>query len=375
MSFARNSLLYFDEFATRKKSGKRRIFNLDLHISVIEDLKRGMEFSDVDLVSWSISNANQHTRKVLKVPDPVKVINHKNWQSLDIDLIESFNNRYGKFLSSFDGFIVTHTPSFAELFEKFQKPMLVVSSTRYEAPYTDKPESWNNLNKFLLNGVHSGQIKLYSNNRGDQDYLDFHLGIKPTYTPSLCDYTDYRWSPNQGTSIIMARSIELCEAISQATSFESIPYRKFFGKRYQWEDFNRVKEVFYIPHNISTMTLFEFATSGIPVAIPSKELLKKLMTISDSILAELSYFQINKLDVSGLSKLDPNNYASEYFYDWWLNRADFYDFELMPNVRVIDSLKDLRIPSKTINYDVINERNKRIAIERKSMISDFLDLL
>jgi hypothetical protein len=38
-------------------------------------------------------------------------------------------------LSKYDGFIVTHTPVFARLFERFEKPVILVNSCRYDQPF------------------------------------------------------------------------------------------------------------------------------------------------------------------------------------------------------------------------------------------------
>ena len=65
---------------------KLRLFNLDLHIGVIRDLKQEiMTHANVELISWSISNHNGIARKFLDVPDPVKFVNNKNWLKTIVD--------------------------------------------------------------------------------------------------------------------------------------------------------------------------------------------------------------------------------------------------------------------------------------------------
>jgi hypothetical protein len=251
---------------------------------------------------------------------------------LDEELIENFTKRYKKFLSRFDGFLVTHTPAFMQLFERLNKPILVMSSTRYEAPYTNRLSDWDGLNSDLIRGVQSGKVFLASNNLGDRDYLKYFLGIEPHYAPSFCDYTKYSWKPNAGARLVVCRSDDLAREICKKTGDTWLPFRDFMGFKYSWSKFNNVSEVFVIPYNISTMSYFEFSTSGIPVVVPSKEFLLDLVKDHHSILSELSYFQIRKLDDSHLSDDNPNKYSSDGFYDWWLDRADFYQPSLMPNV-------------------------------------------
>mgnify|MGYP003351664753 CR=1 FL=1 len=55
------------------------------------------------------------------------------------------------YLEQFDGFIVTHSPVFCLLFEKFCKPIILINSCRYEQPFswTNDIESWDWLNTKL----------------------------------------------------------------------------------------------------------------------------------------------------------------------------------------------------------------------------------
>ena len=73
--------------------GRRpRIFNLDVHTSVIADLKKGAESLDLSITNWSISGSNRVFRKLLWVPDPVRAINAASWKSIDSKLIEEFTS-------------------------------------------------------------------------------------------------------------------------------------------------------------------------------------------------------------------------------------------------------------------------------------------
>jgi hypothetical protein len=166
-----------------------RLFNLDLHSSVIRDLNQELlRRSEITLTSWSISRHNQTKRRYLGVPDPVQVINSKTWKDLTELRIEEFQRRYDTFLKKFDGFIVTTTPAFTDLFWKYEKPMLILNATRYEAPYTEFPERWEMLNRNLISQHLDGRIKIVSNNRGDLEYLKQKTGIQSQLIPSLCDY-------------------------------------------------------------------------------------------------------------------------------------------------------------------------------------------
>ena len=375
--------LHFDElFASFKaRSGKPLLFNIDLHISVMRDLHQEMVKQKIGSVQWSISGSNRFVRPIYKISDPVEILNSETWSELDNDLISRFEDRYSAFLRKFDGFVVTHTPAFSQLYRSFDKPILVINSTRYEAPYTAKPSAWNELDSYLVDSVEKGKMLLVSNNRGDADYLHFKTGIASEVVPSFCDYTRLNWTPGGKHKIVIARSVEVELLIEKITGGEWVGIRKVLGENYNWKQYLDVKEIFYVPYNISTMSLFELSTAGVPVTVPSRNLLKQMALNYSGVLSELSYFQIRALGTQGLRIEDPNNYSSGLFYDWWLDRADFYDTKLMPNVQVIEEIEELNGKNsreqspQPFNKAQLAIRNRDLSESRSSLIEKFATML
>jgi len=164
-----------------------RFFNLDLHISVIADVKNIFETFGHEVVDWSLSGA---TWVFGKQRDAVDIVNEKTWMDLNPEMCERFYERYKDFLNQFDGFIVTHNSSFSLLYEKFNKPIIIINSTRYENPFTRSLDRWIWLNDYLKKGVKKNKIFIISNNKGDQRYLKFYTGLDSLHIPSLCLYTN-----------------------------------------------------------------------------------------------------------------------------------------------------------------------------------------
>jgi hypothetical protein len=371
-----------EHFASfRSKSKKPMLFNLDLHISVMRDLQQEFSSCNLQSVRWSISGSNKFARSIYKISDPVDVINAQTWSLLNEELICEFESRYQRFLSQFDGFVVTHTPAFSQLYRNFGKPILIINSTRYEAPYTKDENNWKILDNYLSNSVEKEKVLLVSNNVGDADYLKFRTGIESEVVPSFCDYTNLRWTHGGTQKVIISRSPELEDYIERVTSGEWLGIKKVMGKNYSWNQYLQIKEVLYIPYNISTMTLFELATAGVPVSVPSIGFTKELYKSFPGVLSELSYFQVNELPIIGLDNGDPNNYLSEKFQDWWLARADFYNSDLMPNVRVISEFNELMQDSsiyelqKDNYHSLIESRNVIIRKKRQDLVSRFSSML
>jgi hypothetical protein len=132
-------------------------------------------------------------------------------------------------------------------------------------------------------------------------------------------------------------------------------------------------EVFVVPQNISTMTLFELATAGVPVVVPGRDFFRDLKSRFNGVLDELTYTEIEKLETDA-SPENPSNYKSEHYLDWWLNRSDFYDANLMPNVRVANRLEDLALPASDVRKiraaasSKIVERNRLIRNQRQELV-------
>jgi hypothetical protein len=379
LSSSRGIHLRFDELfgGLKGNSTKPLLFNLDLHISVMRDLQQELEKANFRSICWSISGSNRFTRQIYKISDPVEIINSQTWQHLSDDLIFRFEERYGKFLRKFDGFVVTHTPAFSQLYRSFEKPILTINSTRYEAPYSNDIEKWDNLNSYMLEATNKKKMLLVSNNVGDSDYLRYKSGISSEVFPSFCDYTNLNWTPGGKHKVIIARSPVIEDAIEKLTGGEWQGIRKILGSNYRWKQYLDIKEILYIPYNISTMSLFEFATAGIPITIPSKQLLMDLRSKYQGVLSELSYFQVRNLSTDGLDKNDPNNYESDYFLDWWLDRADFYNGELMPNVKIISGFDEIDFERFTKPSDFsafreqIEARNQNVEESRARLIKKF----
>jgi len=343
----------------------------------MRDIQQELNSKKLKSIRWSISGSNRYSRSIYKISDPVDVINSQTWSQLDEELISTFEFRYQKFLSKFDGFIVTHTPAFSQLYRNFSKPVLIINSTRYEAPYTNDVDKWKDLDNYLINEVDKKRILFASNNFGDADYLKYKTGIESQVVPSLCDYTKFTWMPRGLHKVIISRSPELEDFIERETRGEWLGIKKVMGDNYNWKQFRNVKEILYIPYNISTMLLFELATAGVPVSVPSKELLKVISEKYSDVLSELSYFQVQELSVEHLAKDDPNNYLSANFQDWWLERADFYNSNLMPNVRVISNFRELEV-DREISESYLHAivlRNSVISKKRKQLIRRFSEML
>jgi hypothetical protein len=292
-----------------------RLLNIDLHISVISDVMHILKdiYGDkVEITNHSISGHNWVFDRPTARPE---IVNQFTWKRINEDMINRFAEHYESYCNQFDGFIVTHTPIFALLYEKFNKPVIVVNSCRYEQPYSwsDDMENWEWLNNKLAN---MKNLHIISNNKADQEYLKLGTGLDSIHVPSLCLYTNEKYT---GTK----------DEVIKHGSLKS-PYK--------WSDLYSHKGIYHFPYEISTMSIFEQYSANIPLFFPSKKYLKE-----NGGLRSIYGKRVHpKLEIC------MNN-------EWWIERADYYDVENMKHIVYFDNLEDLEHKKSTTDFKKVSE--------------------
>lgn len=291
-----------------------KLFNMDLHISVIADFKN--LFPEFDITDWCLSG---HSWVFGKQTERPKHINSSTWVNIDNTMIVNFQNEYDDFLKTFDGFICGHPNGFIPIFEKYGKPIIMINSCRYDLPFC-----WSKTNIMLqsykdclkrLN--EKGLLIAVSNNKADQEYTRLGCGIETTHIPSLCAYTGIKYTPTRNTFL----------GWGNVPNHSLITPKSELGTPYNWSDISHFKGIIVIPYEISTMSMFEFFSAGMPLFFPSK----KMMMTSFNIQSVSAYWGSNM----------PHDLA--FFSDKtnWVDRADFYQVFKSPNIYIYESFEHL----------------------------------
>jgi hypothetical protein len=368
VSTLNHRILYnnFSQFFGSKKSRRKSLFSLDLHTSVVRDFTPLIKVFNVYVNRWSISGSS----RLFNEPNlKVKIINGSTWKELNIPMINKFHNKYSRFLEKQDGFILSYTFSFIDVFKKYGKPILGINATRYESPYTFKLNSFLDLNASLQNYQN---LHLISNNIGDKDYLKYFTGLESQYIPSLCDYTIQN-KPENDKWVIQCRNHDL--AVNIASYSRNIePLFKIWPGGYSYKQLSTVKGIILIPYNISTMGMFELTTAGFPIRIPSDRLLIQLSSMP-GVLSELSYAQIYQRKVLRMNENSPMDPTWDKFYNWWLERADWNNTDYFPNVSRFDNFEELAFNPKPFKMETIFERNEMIYDLWKTSLTRFTNSL
>lgn len=292
-----------------------KLFNMDLHISVIEDFKN--LFPNFNITVWCMSG---HAWVFNKSTYSPKYINPSTWTNLNEDIIYNFQNEYDDFLKTFDGFICAHPNGFIPIFEKYNKPIIMINSCRYDLPYCwSKNERMLQYYKDCLKRLNEkGLLIAVSNNKADQLYTKYGCNIDTIHIPSLCAYTDIKYSPSKITFLCYHGSFPKHNLITNKSEL---------GNRFKWSEISKFKGIIHVPYEISTMSMFEHFTGGMPLFFPSKK------------------FMIEKVNIQSVSAYWGNKLPTnlEIFLDKsiWIDLADFYEVFKSPNIYIYDSFEHL----------------------------------
>jgi len=336
-----------------------KFFNLDCHVSVIADLKNIFENLGHEVVSWSISG---HNWVFGRQSDHVEIINQNTWRQLDEDMCDSFYERYKNELSEYDGFICTYPLTFSLLYKKFKKPIILHIPIRYETPFESNPSKWEKFNDYLREGIENKMVFPIANSLYDKKYFEHFVNRTCDYIPNICDYTEISWNPQRNDFLYYSRLPLNLE--------NTLLFDKSRLGRYEWGDISKFKGIVMIPYNCSTMSIFEFYTSNIPLFCPSIDFMCDLyVKHGNHVLSELTWNKVFNLGSGSKIKnnklIDPNRYDDISIMSNWIKLSDFYNDEWMPHIVYFDSFEDLLNKLQTVNLNEISEKMKTFNSTRK----------
>lgn len=346
---------------------KKRLFNMDLHISVIADVEtilQNLYHENIQITSWCLSDHSHILHKTKIVPD---IINDTNWKQLNINMIRNFQQQYHNFLSQFDGFIVTHTPVFALLYIGFNKPIFMINSCRYEQPFSwlgGSAKMWNYLNRQLAELYFLGQLIPISNNRADCEYLRLGTGIDSHLISSLCTYTRAQWTGTKSQIVLFDQS----RIISRGMVPNLYHKNELLNNNYHWTQLYQYRAIVHIPYESSTMSIFEQYMANVPLIFPTKAFMKRYIKMG-KISFQSRYVRHEKRRISYPPELEPALNDATWI-DFWLDRADYYDRENMKYILYFDSLPELAHILQTTNFEEVSQLMAEWNTERELVIHD-----
>lgn len=299
-------------------------FNIDCHISVISDVKNIFTKLGHQVHNWSLSGHNW-IFNFTECNSPA--INKYNWKNINEQMVDYFYLTHKYELDKYDAFICCYPPIFLKLFEKFNKPIIVIAATRYDYPVIDDPYRLSWLEDSLNNNKN---LLLVANNEFDKKYCEKFLKKEWLHIPSLCDYTNEKYNKTKEQSIIFSKFNIDSKYIHQSQ----------LGN-YSWKDLYSYDSIIHFPYNVSTMSIFEQYNAGIPLAFPSLEFALELIKNGIPLFSEIVFPNKN-----------PDRQIDSFLNQEWLKYSDFYNKTIECNLFNSLDLKQL-FNFKQKNYDTI----------------------
>ncbi len=314
-------------------------FNIDLHISVIADLRSIFSTLGHTIVDKSLSG---HTWVFGRGQDGVKVISQDNWKSIDKNFCNRFYEEYKDDLRGYDGFVCTYPPSFSLLYEKFNKPIILQVPIRFEVPFQNNPSGLKRFIDFLRNGIDNKQIIPVCNNLYDKKYCEKYTDREWILIPNVCDYTGIEYKGSNNYVLYSKTRIDL-------ENSNIVHKDDYLGRAYKWNRLNWVKGIIHIPYNVSTMSIFEQYTGNIPLFFPTPEFNMQLYKSGFS-LTELSWTQSKEDSIE------------------WIAMSDYYNQEWMPYISYFSSLRNINDLVNNVDLIEISQKMQLFNVGRKKRI-------
>lgn len=341
-----------------------KFFNLDLHVSVIEDMRKQFEALGHEVESHLLSGhhwALGRERARAGTGDPIHdghvgygSVNLATWEGLfhdipDLKQVRAWQKENPQ-LAAFDGFIATYPPAFAMLYDAFPGKTIMNIPIRYELPYTVRPDAWKMYNDHLGDMEARGKLVVVANSRYDAAYYEYFTGRKCRYISSTCDYIDKmtpKWTQACGPKLLafgehaggrmaqkQARNVLFVRDVPQLVQYKHAQIAKARG-------------IVWFPYNASIMSFFEHYWMGVPLFVPSKKFLMELF--ADRLALSSFSWHNNNLGSSTLSRAgtdlpDPHTIEG---VEAWMDLYDFYNTEEFPYLIYFNSWDELRELTKT----------------------------
>jgi hypothetical protein len=331
-----------------------KFFNIDQHVSVISDIAHIFKNLGHEVDDWSLSGHHW----VMGKPKPNILLSDGTQLTCSgvctQEVCDKFYEQHKDEFQKYDGFIACYPVEFAMLYERWNKPIIVVNCIRYDHPNTFFPPIRDRLNAFLKERVSRNKLYYIFNNKGDLYY------ITGMHIPNLCEYTNAKYTGTKNKYVLHDRSDDLGINRNLYVGLGSIRNSSW---QYSWQELYSYKGVIHVPYHNGSMSIFEQYTANVPLFMPSKQYAKELFH-QNRIFSDLTFYKITKTpepdDIN-----NPNSLRNPEVLDKWIDTCDIYDTENMKHIQYFDSPSHLEHLLRTVNTHEVSAKMAAHNILRK----------
>ncbi len=269
----------------------------------------------------------------------------------------------------YDGILTSHSLVTCFRLKELGLPMIHINSTRFGNDWIQDPHKHEVLVKGIQELLTKERLHVVHNNQGDSKYFSQYFpSVSPQqelWIPSLCEslmrlrgkspdkHKILIWDTRQvllqenGSPFMKEMYTKLKQTHGDAIESQAVLMAQ--SNSYLPEGYlDEYAAVIHIPYNISTMSMFQQVRANIPIWVPSKELLAKLLADSRE-PNEMSWTVFAPGSASSASLLD--HVRSPEVIETWLKAADFYNPNVLPLVFQFNSIEELVENVLKTNYD------------------------
>jgi hypothetical protein len=322
-----------------------KFFGISQHISGMADI-RGVLASISPAHTVDDLTLSAHHWVMGREKDRAPMLDGDEWRgAIERKEWDRFHAEWRDRLDAYDAFLCFYPPAFAFFYQRFDKPIICQVPIRYEYPWHDDPDGWNEFNSYLRAGADGGKIVLCANNPYDAAYMELFLQRPVRYVPSLCEYTGVEWRPERSNVVYYSN-----EAIPELDGSRFVPKARALPRGHQWRDVASFRAIAHFPYNVSTMSIIEQYAMGVPLLFPTLDYAMSLQASGVRLFEQNSW--AGTFHAAPGSAIvpprgfpeghDPNDYADPDSLRYWLRYADYYDPASMPGLTYFSSLEELR---------------------------------
>lgn len=331
------------------------IWTTDFHIGPIHDLKTFLKPMGVRFIDKNLDYTRCGRTRTCEGMKTLKLINPHNARDLDYSWIPKFYQLYANDteMDSVDAFGCFHLPALCELYEPFNKSLIILSTIRYELGRFGK-ERWTRWNNNLIRYAANPKNLIAANNLYDVNYIKYFTGIEPVWLPSFSSHPNVKYNRSREGFVIahntnpgffnsfIQQYTKLCTEKNCTVRLGEL--YGWYGN-YKYSDIVAHQGIVHVPYQVSVMSFFEHYRMDIPIFAPSLELL---------IQWEWKHWAMRERTWQGAhgpqpvgsaiephpsqrSIPDPNCYKEDTVR-YWVKFSDYYQF---PHIIYYDSIEHL----------------------------------
>ena len=267
-------------------------------------------------------------------------------------LAVQFAKKYGKWSQQhLDFYWCSFLAYMSHVYSKCERPIILQLSFRFEGNQKITPDNVKKLIEVMMEMRSKGQLLIIASNRYDQIYFEYFTGIHIEKVHLCACHITERYNPQRDEILIApAKHYESgYKRISQIKSWfaKNNPQlklrtiRELYPNEHKYSDLCRHKAMIVLPYTIYTGAIVEYLSMGIPMFIPSSDLLAQ-WHVDDYLLVERksdpmpTYHSMIRGQLYEVMP-DPNDDYDIEAVKYWLKFCEWYDWP----IETFDSLEEL----------------------------------